>query len=453
MTFEKRLQKELPVWQEKQLISEQQAEQILALYPQSARTGAGAMLILFSVIGALLVGSGIILIFARNWDELPVAVRTILSFTPLVISQLLAVWVVRKRSRSEAWSEGTALFYAVSVYACVALIEQVYQLPGGFEGYLLKCSLLVLPICYMLTATAPALVYLVGITAWAAGHRVSDALPMLNSTLLPYLGLVALLIPHCVHRLKKDRYGAYSLTLLWSLTLCGFAIACTRLYIEGQATLVISLYLSMIFLISARWFDSDRPTLAQPLRVVGFTGGMVVLTLLSGESSRYLFSAFAFTIDELPQLLVVAAMALFSLYLLATQFDRKNPLASAQTLLPGAVFLVALFMKLTAPQQVSYGYYYSAAKHPLICYLLINLYIVAIGIVQIVSGLREGKFSRACLGTLVISGIIIIRFFDADFDFLVRGIAFVVVGALFFLANILISRAIRAEALGDGKHE
>jgi uncharacterized membrane protein len=40
--------------------------------------------VLFSILGAALMGSGIILLLAHNWDQLSRVMRTVISFAPLV---------------------------------------------------------------------------------------------------------------------------------------------------------------------------------------------------------------------------------------------------------------------------------------------------------------------------------------------------------------------------------
>ncbi len=57
--------------------------------------------------GALLIGAGIILMLAHNWEDLSRPVRAALSFLPLLLAQGLAGWALVRRPESLAWREGT----------------------------------------------------------------------------------------------------------------------------------------------------------------------------------------------------------------------------------------------------------------------------------------------------------------------------------------------------------
>jgi uncharacterized membrane protein len=111
------------------------------------------LFIIFSVVGAILIGAGIILISAKNWYSLPVWFRVVLSFIPLILAQILGVYVFIKRSDSIAWREGVAIFLTLTVFANIALIGQIFHLPGQYGNYILTCGLLSLPAVYVLDAT------------------------------------------------------------------------------------------------------------------------------------------------------------------------------------------------------------------------------------------------------------------------------------------------------------
>src|SRR2546421_12597273 len=56
--------------------------------------------ILSAILGSLLVGAGIVLLVAHNWDFLSRPIRCGIAFTPLVLSQALAVFVpIRSEER------------------------------------------------------------------------------------------------------------------------------------------------------------------------------------------------------------------------------------------------------------------------------------------------------------------------------------------------------------------
>ena len=427
MKLERELQKELLRWQEKQIISPQQAEQIRLLYPVEKKSSYNIILIIFSIVGALLIGGGIILILGTNWDNLPIWFRTVLAFLPLLVSQGITVFLLLRKVQSETWREGVGVFYSISIYACIAMVEQIYQLPTNFSRYVLLCSILILPVCYVLKATIPLLIYMTGIVIWQSNNNIY------------YLALFALAIPHIYSKFKANLYSAYSQLILWCLGICGFVLSITTFSFAEQHFLVISLYFSMLYLISVKWMDNEKPLMLNPLKIIGFIGNIVTLMFMS---NRYISSIFFRTVypipDEWLQIVVVTIMALLSFFLMIRTFDIKTPLKSLQTFLIGAVFLIALIMKIIMPNDINNWYWFHYAL-----LVSVNIYILAIGVLLILNGLHGSRFSLACLGTTIISIIIVWRFFDTAFDFYIRGFIFIVVGILFLLSNVFISRKIR----------
>src|SRR6185369_15508307 len=65
--------------------------------------------ILSAILGSLLIGAGVILLVAHNWDFLSRPVRCAIAFTPLVLSQALAIFVLLRRNGSAPWSESAAI--------------------------------------------------------------------------------------------------------------------------------------------------------------------------------------------------------------------------------------------------------------------------------------------------------------------------------------------------------
>jgi uncharacterized membrane protein len=138
---------------------------------------APAGLIVFigcAVLGALLVGLGIILLFGHNWEALPRSMRAALSLSTVVSGQIVAAWVLFKKPDS-GFKEAAATFLSLMVGASIALIAQTYHMPGDTEGFLLTWMLLVAPVIYLMEASIPAALYLAGITAWVVLSRDANA--------------------------------------------------------------------------------------------------------------------------------------------------------------------------------------------------------------------------------------------------------------------------------------
>ena len=75
------------------------AERIRRYYGErEEQAGRRWPVVLFSVVGAALVGSGAILLLAHNWDQFSRGIRTALSYAPMIVGQLVAAWVLFRRN-------------------------------------------------------------------------------------------------------------------------------------------------------------------------------------------------------------------------------------------------------------------------------------------------------------------------------------------------------------------
>ena len=80
--------------------------------------------ILSAILGSLLVGAGIILLVAHNWDFLSRPIRCAIAFTPLILSQALAVFVPILRDGSAARREAAAILNVAAIGTAVALCSR-----------------------------------------------------------------------------------------------------------------------------------------------------------------------------------------------------------------------------------------------------------------------------------------------------------------------------------------
>ncbi len=63
---------------------------------------------------------------------------------------------------------------------------------------------------------------------------------------------------------------------------------------------------------------------------------------------------------------------------------------------------------------------------------------------RLVRGVRRQNLGTVNLGMFVVALLVVVRFFDSGFGFILRGLAFILVGIGFLVANIVLSRSLRA---------
>ncbi|MGH7599461.1 MAG: DUF2157 domain-containing protein [bacterium] len=424
------LYRELPALMNDGVITAEIAEKLRAYYGEIKEGSKNRIaLIVFGVLGALLVGSGVILLLAHNWEELSRAVRTVLSFAPLLIGQALAGWTLARKKESVAWREGTATFLMLAIGASISLIGQTYHISGDPGKFLLTWMLLSIPLVYLLSATAPAILYLWGITAWA-GVRQYEA-----GHALFFWPLAALIIPHFWQAVKENRYGIRAIILGWgiSLSLC----VATGIVLEGALPglwiVVYSGLFAVLFLVGNSYFG-EAPTLWQrPFQTIGAAGIAVLAFLLTYKWpwerigwEHYRTGVEFHSVAAIFDYVLAAALVLVTLYLLFRQMRHWQ----ITTILSGAMPIVSIV-----------GYVVTAsATSDAFALILFNLYLFALGLATTITGIRNGHLGTVNAGMLILAALIVARFFDSELGFVIRGLAFILVGIGFLLANWIIIR-------------
>ena len=80
-----RLLDALPELVREGLITADQADRIHMRYAAPQEQSGNRMLLLFSILGGLLIGLGLILVVAHNWEDLSRTTRTVFAFLPMAI--------------------------------------------------------------------------------------------------------------------------------------------------------------------------------------------------------------------------------------------------------------------------------------------------------------------------------------------------------------------------------
>lgn len=396
-----------------------------------ARTNFG--FVVLATVGAALVGAGIILLIAHNWDELSRATRTGIAFLPLLIAQALVVFVLMRRNESRPWREAVAVFDVAAVATAISLISQTYQIQGSFAEFMRVWLLLSISIVYLLRTTVGAVVYVLGTVVWLFsrwGFISSQANPML------FWVLLLLVVPYFWIRFRNDRDSRETATLAIALTVAAvFGLGSTADFAKADlGGIAFAGLFAAIYLCGIKFF----PRTDERLHIVALLGGIgvgITAIVLSFESSWHMSrdlpwgqrSAAGNIGLALELLLPVAAVCMAGLDI----FHRRWRFSLTAAALPIAA---AIAWGIANSCEVSTRECSFAAA------AVINCYALLLGIDILARGIRTSSIARANFGLLLIAALAISRFFDSDLSFVTRGLGFIIVGAGFLIANILLFR-------------
>ena len=90
------LRGEVEKWTAENIISRSQADSLLQKYPEE-EGGLPWGIIVFSSLGSILVGLGVILLFAYNWDVIPRMGKLAIIFASLCASHISGFLLTRSR--------------------------------------------------------------------------------------------------------------------------------------------------------------------------------------------------------------------------------------------------------------------------------------------------------------------------------------------------------------------
>jgi uncharacterized membrane protein len=159
--FARSLLETLPEWEAEGLLSPEQATALRERYhvdeTTRARLSTGARLAwVLGSLGAILIGAGVVMVFARNWWEIPMALRLGLILLLIVGAYALGDQLALRRKTSPVI--GAALLFLATLFfgAGVFLVGQMYHVQVEWAHGLLVWGFAVLPLAYVLKS-APIL--------------------------------------------------------------------------------------------------------------------------------------------------------------------------------------------------------------------------------------------------------------------------------------------------------
>lgn len=419
---------ELPTLVSEGVVDTTTAERLRQRYATEGQSGRSWGVVVCGVLGALLIGLGVIMLLAHNWKDLSRPARILLSFAPLAATQALVIVGQVRRWRGGAWRETMGLLWTLAVGACIALIAQTYHLPGDAEGFTLVWACLVLPILWF-TQAATVLASFFGILlAWASFSQLYGGVALF------FWPLAALAYPAVRGEVRDHPQGMRAVCMLWILALAGTAALGITLEkaMPGLWILTYAGAFAVLYLMGGYW-GAAAPTLWQrPLHTLG-SGGVVVLAyLLTFEWPWHEIGWHYYHDDP-------------AFHPLAAGFDYA--LAIVLPVLSG--LLLATAVRRNEARRIPFGLFPVVAAVGYIAVgsgldelawmpeLLFNAYLFVIGLITLVSGVRARRLGMVNAGMLILMVLILTRFFDSDYSLMAKGVVFILLGAAFMTVNML----------------
>lgn len=193
--FITQLPAEVAGWRQDGLITEEQAQAVLARYPldQAGASARSRMAAILATMGVVSVGLGVILFFASNWAAIPKEVKLALMVIGVPAVYGAGYWL---RYYKQYVRVGTAIILLAAILygAAIHLVAQAYHIPVNHPNLVLLWFVGVIPLAYV-TRSHSVLVLALILMLAAVGFRGQvwlqdfDLIPFVGFPLYLVLGL------------------------------------------------------------------------------------------------------------------------------------------------------------------------------------------------------------------------------------------------------------------------
>jgi uncharacterized membrane protein len=424
------LKQEVAQWRTEGLVDDALAQRILARYPETAERGWGR--IIFSALGAVLVGLGVILFFAYNWQAIPKVAKLALVFGALAAAHGAAMTLARRTDANRALVEGLHALGTMLFGAGIWLVAQVYHIDEHYPNAFLVWSLGALALAWALPSLVQALLALFLISFWAGVEVFQFHTPIHGAPLLVALGV----LPLAWWR-RSPALMFWALAVLFVVT----AFAAGGIRLEAL--------FSLLFMMGAAAFIAGVAAEANGVRAADAPLRAVGLFVVLGIGYALSFPRIARALGDVnfenkPGLVIyfaaVGAALLAAIAAAAVSFSR-GALAQIDTYRRWQLALVGIGLAIVLWVTFSHSKVDGWAIA-----LPFNAIVLALAALLILEGSAHLKPRLVAAGCLIFALVTVSRYTDLFSSLLVRAAVFIALGAgLFFVGSFYTRQRRRAQ--------
>lgn len=374
-------------------------------------------------LGSLMVGCGVILLFAHNWDMFSKFQRVAVAFVPIIAAACCGAYTLVK-NKDQRWREASAFFTAVGFAVLTALISQIYHTGGTLREFLLLVMAVSLPLVYIFRAYLLAVVYCALLFALVDSYLAGWA----EGGFFHFAGIA----PFVAYYLFFHKPAG--LRTVWMRYICLMPLAYLLIFFGVNDALRLHLFAAAGLLYTAGLYYNETGVRGwrNPWAACGWLF-LTVLLVITTVSPYFLKLRYLYGLKDVQLRYYLSGLwlALFAAQVFAAS-RRFTPLKAAIAL----VTLMPLFcyMLMIKPELAPWAVDWAASASLLL-----------VGTAALAEGMRERGLLKLNAGMLQIALLAAIKFADSGLDILMRAVIFIVIGIAFIAANVYMSRKFRDE--------
>ena len=433
---EPRIWEKLDEWTAAGLISSAQAAAIRASEPAPKSTPPWGIMI-FACSGAVVLGMGVILLFAYNWDQMHKFGKLAIIFTALAAAHTTGI-ILRSKNLTPGFADAAFLLGSMIFGAGIWLVAQIYHISAHYPNAFVVWAIGALLFAWLLPSVAQGLLAAVMISVWACCEAVSYDSHPVAAPLLVLVGTGWL-----AWRMRSP--------VLLAVAAVSFVVSMGVGLVFHAGCVMVVLLGTTLILESAAWLARDCASFPAATRILHITGMILylpVLFILTFHDAAEDLLRNSYWSDQPPPHewlpLVVLILAVLGLYAgagyRAVTEQRFNTQEFRSHLLAPSLIFTAYLIAWWAPllsDKAHFTYHSNAAT--MLCAAANALFIYRI-LGNLWAGCRNSRLRQVVGGSLLLAVWIFARFADLFDSLLVRGTMFMVMGAGLFAVAVIYQR-------------
>lgn len=425
------LEREVTAWQGEGLIGEGQAEAILHRYEKirenDAQESSSKLVAVLAVIGALLLGIGVILFFAANWQAIPKVWKVALVFGSIIIAYAVGYYLAFGRENYPKVGRSLIFLGSILYGAGIWLIAQIFHISSHYPNGVLFWVLGIIPVvlvCRSLSVLTEAALLTV---LWTIMEQ--KGFGSVNYLFLPLITVILLLSYYLKSRLAVGI--ALPGTVIWM----GISVALTFKEFDGPQYVFLSLSLLglMIYILgSLQVLTKKFAQMILPYKLVGLLAFLMSFYILS-------FKLFADGLVYFRQsinypVFFLVSYAIITLSAGAASIVSLVKAKQNRELLKEGLFVLALVIILSI---LTFVMPFLTVE---VFLAAVNLLLFAAIVALIIIGYSNRDLVLINMGLLFFVLDVIARYFDFFWDMLPKSVFFMVGGLLLLIGGSLLER-------------
>ena len=421
-------------WMANGIVTADQAARIRALYAESPQALSWGLIVFFG-LGAVVIGLGVILLFAYNWDDIPKAGKLATVFGTVIAAHVGGLAFRRHSDWRARLGEALAVLGTMAFGAGIWLIAQIYNIDEHYPNGFLLWALGALALAWVLESVPQAILAAVLIAVWGSAEVLDFERALDASTLLVAFGVGLL-----AWRKRSLLLMTVVLSAVYWLLLCnaahwgGAAAAFTN-------AIALSVLLLAVGKLLANVRDAGR--IDGLLHIFGVAGFAFCSYLLSFR--EIVGSLLRWSHETGPHVFVTGyRWALFALAAVAWGWLLVRALAAKRRDVRADEWLAPI--ALIYCQAMSMWGVEADAQFVAIVF---NLVCLGTATAWMVRGCRHSDLALTVCGSVLLALVVFARYFDLFESLAVRGFIFLLFGGVLF-AEGFFYRRLRAVELPNG---